>query len=817
MTNKAQSAEKFKPRQRTADIGLGYLDEHFYRRFIFPIKPGKKFPPTIKNNLEDASNDPAQIRAWAEEWPGCNWGVALRKSKLLVADVDTNPKKGKVGQATYDDLDLIYGWPETETTFSPSGGFHKIYEGWATDEHPEHIMALGANGLGKDIDCPNYLLIPGCVFDDGTSYTWNNVEAVRAPAWMYETIRAAKTKSRIANAGEVVVELDQDRNIELAIDFLKNDAEPSIQGSLGDFNLFKVAAYLKDIGISQQLGAELLNEYFNPRCEPPWDMDDFERKMASAYTSGNLSKVGGKTAEADFDGEAEEPIVPMGDAKKIKREKAEREALQQREASKPVNVGARKYTRAELVERWVYVRGLERFVCRDDPPPRARGADWDPDVNERPIYSASKFDKAFMSVRKKTDGGRISDGLLSEKKGGIAHFEGMVYRPGSTEFAGENYNVYRPSPIKLAPADTDEARDDVAMWNAHLDYLFKDDKESRDHMLNFIAWRIRYPGKKMKHALILQGEHKGTGKSFIGRMMTEILGHNNIAYPRESDLSNKFNAWAAAVQLVIIEELRAVDKHKIKSNLHPMITEEVIPVEFKGVDAKKFSNCFGIFGMTNGDAALSIDTGDRRYLVIRTMAVPRDKPSYGEGFDPLYYEKLFAILNRPASIAAIGWELRERDLGGYNAQGSAPMTAAKADMIDAGGPPLQQWMIENAGTWPLCARLTTVEEIVQIVPRRFHGAYLDQNVTTALKAAFNGARAGRIPVNGTKRHLWSINNEVEVNRLIRERDAASKAGEAVKVTNRNTALAAIYLGDLAAAKRTGAATDGSDGLDEVEV
>jgi hypothetical protein len=444
------------------------------------------------------------------------------------------------------------------------------------------------------------------------------------------------------------------------------------------------------------------------------------------------------------------------------------------------------------------VRGMERFVCRDDPPPRKRGDDWDPDVNERPTYSSAKFDKAFRSLCKKSDKS-ISDMLLREKKGGILHFESMVYRPGKPEFAGENYNVYRPSPITIAEAATDEARADLKFWNDHLTYLFPNDAESRDHVLNYLAWRIQHPGEKMKHAMILQGRCKGTGKSFVGRVIAEILGASNIAYPRETDLSNKFNAWAAAAQFIIIEELRAVEKRKIKANLHPMISEERLPVEYKGVDTKQFVVCFGILAYTNEDAALSIDKGDRRYLVVRSEAIPRDKPEFGSGFDVGYYTKLFDILKRPDSIGAIAWELKNRDLGSYNAAASAPMTKAKKEMTDLGGTPVEQWMIENHDKWPLCARLTTIEEIRQIMPKHLIDRYVDQNIAEALiGGAFAGARI-RVPVNTIKTRLWSINNEVEVNRLIAECDAASRKADKITVANRNAALAAIYEADKVAA------------------
>src|SRR6185369_7345470 len=159
-------------------LALAYLDRHMYTRYLFPIKPGAKFPPLLKDNLDgNCSNDPEQLREWETKWPGCNWGLAHRKSRVMVVDVDTNPKKGKQGQATYDELDLMYGWPDTETTTTPSGGYHKIYEG-------EHVFALGENGIGLDIDSPNYSLIPGSTFDDGTSYVGNGADAVACPQWI---------------------------------------------------------------------------------------------------------------------------------------------------------------------------------------------------------------------------------------------------------------------------------------------------------------------------------------------------------------------------------------------------------------------------------------------------------------------------------------------------------------------------------------------------------------------------------------------------------------------------------------------------------
>jgi hypothetical protein len=138
--------------QQSLNLALDYVAMN-PTRFLFPIKAGSKFPPLIKNNLADASNDPEQLTAWAKKWPGCNWGVSHRKSNLLVVDIDQKP--GKEGETTFDELDLEYGFPETEENRTPSGGRHLVYEG-------AHVFALGENGFGKDIDSPNYTMIAGC-------------------------------------------------------------------------------------------------------------------------------------------------------------------------------------------------------------------------------------------------------------------------------------------------------------------------------------------------------------------------------------------------------------------------------------------------------------------------------------------------------------------------------------------------------------------------------------------------------------------------------------------------------------------------------
>jgi hypothetical protein len=303
----------------TLKIALDYVERH-PNRFLFPIKADSKFPPLLKRNLDDASNDPAQLTAWAKKYVGCNWGVAHRRSDILVVDIDQKP--GKEGERTFDDLDLDFGFPETEENRSPSGGRHLVYEG-------PHIFALGKNGFGKDIDSPNYSLIPGSVVARREYVSVKAIPAAPAPSWFYDVL--GKAKERLADAGEDAIELDQSANVAWAVDFLTEDAEPAIEGSGGDFQTVKIAMNLRDRGISEVLAFELMAEHYNPRCEPPWDADDLRKKVDNGFTYANQSQAGGKTAEADFAEEViDVSIIPTQGDPEVIAEEAEQRAKPKR-------------------------------------------------------------------------------------------------------------------------------------------------------------------------------------------------------------------------------------------------------------------------------------------------------------------------------------------------------------------------------------------------------------------------------------------------------------------------------------------------------
>lgn len=710
------------------ELALAYLARH-PTRYIFPIKSGAKFPPLIKDNLAQASNDPAQIEKWVKQFTrkgiGPNWGVALKKSNLFVADVDVKPGKG--GQQTYDDLDLDYGWPETETVTSPSGGFHKYYSG-------EHIFALGKNGLGDGIDSPNYVIMAGCVFADGTSYRLTeDLPTAPKPSWFGDVIQNAK-KERVANADVAVIEVDQPGQIAWAIDYLLKDAEPSIEGKNGDLTTFRVACSLKDNGISEAKAVELMDLYYNVpgSCDPEWDYDDLVAKIRNAYAYASLSQTGGKSAEAEFGDEdvsATAAAIPdeiTGNPAKKKQQKEDREIEKAKDGDEP-DAKERIWSKAEVVSDFVWVVGIERFVKISD---------------TRIMWKKTAFESAFgyLAPKKKT----FCESLLTATKGTVRRFHEITYQPGRPQFLGNGaqFNCYTQPTVVPAAGDT-------SWWNSHLEYLFPD-AEERGHVLNWLAWLLQNISLKPKHALLIQGHVQGTGKSFIAEMLTAILHKGNVSPVSQTDLHGQFNGWALRSKLLLIEELRAVDRNEVKNKLHDLITQESISINEKNVPQHETVNCFGILAMTNDDAAISLDATDRRYLVVRTDAEPRPEA---------YYTELYARLNDPAAVAAVAYELMNRDLGQYDARGKAPLTVAKREMITAGQSDLEHFLVDAGGEYPLNGRVIQIKDVIDMLPKRLERAgRVHATVASILKKRYQAVEAGQFRLsNGMRARLYVIN------------------------------------------------------------
>jgi hypothetical protein len=305
------------PRAALKNAAPGIKPAEFIRRhpyFYFPIRAGAKHPPCFGNNLNEATDKFPVMKQWAAKWPRCNWGLSVAKSGLVVADVDC--KTGKNGRASYDRLI----WPDTLMISTPSGGFHCYYR----QTNAVRFVTSRQNIFGPEshVDAPGYVLIPGCTIEGGRYDVLRDLPIANAPDFLAEYLIASERGEAVEQVA--VIELDQQHNIEWAIDHLQHDATPAIEGRGGERTLLMVAGDLKDHGISLDTAIDLIAEHYNPRCEPPWNLGDGELadrldvKVSNAYRYLKYMRPGAATAEADFGDDA------AGDATDMDTLEAER-------------------------------------------------------------------------------------------------------------------------------------------------------------------------------------------------------------------------------------------------------------------------------------------------------------------------------------------------------------------------------------------------------------------------------------------------------------------------------------------------------------
>lgn len=272
-----------------------YLAERGFK--VFPIKPNGR-TPAVEGWYNFASDDPIAIkRRWQTRYAGHNIGVIGHKN-LLILDFDC--KKGKKGMNSLDMLRMC-GLPEdTFTVRTPSGGIHaylNVPNG--TDITVSADRVEGYPGL--DVRCNGgYVIAPGSIIAGGGGYQIeNDANPADADPWLLETLRSATKAKRTGETA--VVDPDQEINITRAINYLTEKAPSAIEGEGGNETTYRVAAAVKDFGISESACFDLMGEHWNEtgKAEPPWDADELAKVIDNAYSYGQ-SSPGKATAEADF-------------------------------------------------------------------------------------------------------------------------------------------------------------------------------------------------------------------------------------------------------------------------------------------------------------------------------------------------------------------------------------------------------------------------------------------------------------------------------------------------------------------------------------
>jgi hypothetical protein len=210
---------------------------------VFPCVPGGKKPLT-GHGYQDATTDPATVRAWWDRWPDANIGIATGAAGLVVVDCDV--KNGAPGLESWRDLRGELGFSDaTPTVETPSGGLHIYYL---------------ANG--RNISCSASKLAPGVDIRAQGGYVV--APPSRTPLGTYGwALGCRPTELALLPLPKPLSELESDNGQRTAPPI--GDGIPQGQRNA---TLASLAGSMRRRGMSQEaIEAALLVE--NTRCSPP--------------------------------------------------------------------------------------------------------------------------------------------------------------------------------------------------------------------------------------------------------------------------------------------------------------------------------------------------------------------------------------------------------------------------------------------------------------------------------------------------------------------------------------------------------------------
>lgn len=312
-------------------------------------------------------------------------------------------------------------------------------------------------------------------------------------------------------------------------------------------------------------------------------------------------------------------------------------------SGRPISVLRESFSRL-----WAYVEEADAFVCTEMP---------------EILRSEAVFNKVVAPFSHVSDTARL---VVRNYKGRSAK---LCYRPDVearlVDHRGSNaINLHVPAAIRPAHGDP-------GPWLEFLRYMFVNDSE-RLEVERWCATLIARPESRMGYGLLLISERQGIGKTTLGsQVLAPLVGHHNVGYPGENDITSSFNDWVAHKRLAIVNEIYSGSSWKAYHALKSIITDQEVTVNQKYMRQYVIDNWCHVLACSNSMRALKMEQDDRRWFYPEVTEVPW-KAGQFTAFRSWLQGGGLSIIKRWAE-----------DFGNYvEPSDRAPMTERKREMIE---------------------------------------------------------------------------------------------------------------------------------------
>lgn len=280
----------------------------------------------------------------------------------------------------------------------------------------------------------------------------------------------------------------------------------------------------------------------------------------------------------------------------------------------------------EWAQKWAYVSAFQRYIRLDT----------------LQMYDRTSFDLINgIKIPASDDASKPPASVFVRDEALIESCDNLMYLPWDLDrvtWCG-NARVVNTYDHNSVPVASDELKNkDYQLFIDHFVRLLGSQKDA-DILIDWLAHNVQRPGRLILWAPIFIGE-EGIGKSIISRLLSCVLGHQNVTTLSTSLITSPFNSWALGSCVGVIEELRirGQNRHEVLNNLKPLITNKSIAMNIKNVSSYTAQNSMNYIAFSNFRDSIPFSSSDRRWWVIfaRPLEELLGGLSPAQYFDPLY-------------------------------------------------------------------------------------------------------------------------------------------------------------------------------------
>jgi hypothetical protein len=261
-------------------------------------------------------------------------------------------------------------------------------------------------------------------------------------------------------------------------------------------------------------------------------------------------------------------------------------------------------------------------------------------------------------------------------------------------------NVYEKHDLQPNPkADTD-------LFDALVKHVIPHD-DYREHFLNWFTYPIQNPGKKIRHAILLQSDEFQLGKGSLFDIHRDLLGLQNTNKIDLKEALDKAKGYLINRQTVLIDEAKASgswnEKNMFLNTLKTLITEGKAGIRQLYKDYSEQDTCTNYWINTNYRDAFPLPYNEVRYFVYFSGA--KRNANLLEEF---HEARLYGDLN--SGVLA---KLMDRNLSKFKPLGIAPETPYLLEMRKMADRPIADYIREEfeQGMHPFDRDLVSVTEL----------------------------------------------------------------------------------------------------------